>query len=160
MSSGQVEHQGNERESRGIRFRRFVQERKGRVTEGTRQAATDPLRDSFSGELAEVLALPPALEAVQRNLQAGTQDPQPFAREAISSRQEFLWQLRRERLRTNRCGAPLSLVVFSVDGRNQPNQPGCVRELLETLAERKRETDLLGYLGKNFVGVLRSEERR
>jgi exopolysaccharide biosynthesis polyprenyl glycosylphosphotransferase len=67
----------------------------------------------------------------------------------ILSKEHFLSQLRREKLRTDRSGAPLSIAMFTCEAGERS-----VMELVELLRSRKRETDVLGHLEDNIVGVL------
>ena len=73
----------------------------------------------------------------------------------VLARHHFLNQLRRERLRTDRSKAPLSIALFTCHG-----DEGDVGELLDLLLSRKRETDLLGYLSDDAVAVLLPDTNR
>ena len=146
MSSGQVEHQGNERESRGIRSRRSL------------GAANGHYRPSYA--ILFLASLPKCSRSRRRSKPSGA-----IFRPARKARSHFLARpLAQGKSSCGSCAEKgcartdaerLCRLSFSaIDGRSQPNRPGCVRELLETLAERKRETDLLGYLDRNLVAVL------
>jgi exopolysaccharide biosynthesis polyprenyl glycosylphosphotransferase len=71
----------------------------------------------------------------------------------ILSAQRFTKQLQVEKRRADRTGLPLSLVIIHVD----PERGGgfaTVTELLELVGGSKRETDVLGHVGKDRVGLL------
>src|SRR5689334_12498196 len=59
-------------------------------------------------------AWPQALDEVRHS--AFLSSPHPHAAK-ILSRPYFLWVLRRERLRSDRCGAPLSIALLQLDDR-------------------------------------------
>lgn len=67
----------------------------------------------------------------------------------VLPKQHFLKQLQREKSRTDRSKAPLSIVLFSggEDGRDVTN-------LLELLRHSKRATDTLGYLDEDRIAIL------
>ena len=67
----------------------------------------------------------------------------------ILPKQHFLRQLQREKSRTDRSKAPLSIALFSAVGSASD-----VSDLLELLRETKRETDTIGYLGEDRIAVL------
>ncbi len=67
----------------------------------------------------------------------------------ILPKQHFLKQLQREKSRTDRSKAPLSIALFSAAGNGSD-----VTDLLELLRDSKRETDTLGYLGEDRVAIL------
>ena len=67
----------------------------------------------------------------------------------ILPKQHFLKQLQREKSRTDRSKAPLSIALFSAVGSASD-----VSGLLELLGETKRETDTIGYLGEDRIAVL------
>jgi lipopolysaccharide/colanic/teichoic acid biosynthesis glycosyltransferase len=65
----------------------------------------------------------------------------------------FLGQLQREKRRTDRSKAPLSLLAFHFD----PDDAAYAREMSELIAvlcRIKRETDVVGYLGGDTVAAL------
>jgi lipopolysaccharide/colanic/teichoic acid biosynthesis glycosyltransferase len=65
----------------------------------------------------------------------------------------FLSQLEREKRRTDRSKASLSIVLFRFDStRRDPSDD--VDRLLGMLCRRKRETDVVGYLSDDQVAVL------
>jgi lipopolysaccharide/colanic/teichoic acid biosynthesis glycosyltransferase len=65
----------------------------------------------------------------------------------------FLKQLEREKRRTDRSRASLSMVLFRFDrGRGDPIDD--VDRLLRVLCKIKRETDIVGYLSEDLVAVL------
>ena len=68
----------------------------------------------------------------------------------------FLKQLQRERRRTDRTKVPLSVVLFRFDAtlRGKANS---IHHLLELLHGSIRETDLVGYLDEDLIGVLLSD---
>lgn len=65
----------------------------------------------------------------------------------------FLKQLQHERRRTDRTKAPLSVVLFQFDA-TQPGKIDFVPHFLELLHDNIRETDLVGYLGEDVIGLL------
>lgn len=67
----------------------------------------------------------------------------------VLPKQHFLTQLQREKLRTDRSKAPLSVALFSSDSNKSD-----IEGLLEVLRNSKRETDILGYLGEDRVAIL------
>jgi lipopolysaccharide/colanic/teichoic acid biosynthesis glycosyltransferase len=67
----------------------------------------------------------------------------------ILPKQHFLKQLQREKSRTDRSKAPLSIALFSPSGIGSD-----VTDLLELLSDTKRETDTLGYLGEDRIAIL------
>jgi lipopolysaccharide/colanic/teichoic acid biosynthesis glycosyltransferase len=71
----------------------------------------------------------------------------------VLPRYSFLKQLEREKRRTDRSKAPLSIVLFRFDGRGG-DPLGDVDELLRILCESKRATDIVGYLSDDRVAVL------
>jgi lipopolysaccharide/colanic/teichoic acid biosynthesis glycosyltransferase len=66
---------------------------------------------------------------------------------------DFLVHLHREKRRSERSNAPLSLVLYSVevDGRFSARHADA---LLEVLHRAKRETDILGHVGEDMIAVL------
>src|SRR5262245_15378262 len=71
----------------------------------------------------------------------------------VLPKHHFLKQLEREKRRTDRSKASLSLVLFRLDRRGD-GSPGDVNRLLAVLCRRKRETDIAGYLSDDLVAVL------
>jgi len=63
---------------------------------------------------------------------------------------QFLKQLQVETRRADRTKSPLSLVLVRIENE----RGGGFEELLDLLSRSKRETDILGYLGGNRVGLL------
>lgn len=70
----------------------------------------------------------------------------------VLGRHHFLKQLEREKLRTDRSKAALSVVLFQLDA--SARQEHVVESLLRVLHCGKRETDVLGYLRKDVVALL------
>jgi exopolysaccharide biosynthesis polyprenyl glycosylphosphotransferase len=87
--------------------------------------------------------------AVPRPAPVGADFPQS---EALSA-QQFERQLRVEKRRADRIQSPLSLVLVRVDG-GRGGGFATVNELLELLSQGKRETDIVGHVGKDRVGLL------
>jgi exopolysaccharide biosynthesis polyprenyl glycosylphosphotransferase len=58
-----------------------------------------------------------------------------------------------EKRRTDRTKSPLSLVLIQI-GSGRRSAFDLVDEVLDLLARSKRETDIVGYLGKHRVGLL------
>jgi len=71
----------------------------------------------------------------------------------VLPKHHFLKQLEREKRRTDRSKASLSLVLFRLD-RTGGRSPGDVDRLLAVLCRRKRETDIAGYLSDDLIAVL------
>ena len=69
------------------------------------------------------------------------------------SAQQFLKQLQIEKRRADRIQSPLSLVIVRVDAERGGGF-ATVTDLLEVLNSSKRETDIVGYIGKESVGLL------
>ena len=71
----------------------------------------------------------------------------------VLPRAEFRTQVRLEKRRSDRSKAPLSLIVVRFDG--QPLMgTNDLRGLLTDLTNRKRETDIIGYLDNDLIGFL------
>lgn len=62
----------------------------------------------------------------------------------------FLKQLQREKRRADRTKAPLSIVLFRFNADKNHD----LDKLLELLQGSTRETDIVGYLGKDLIGLL------
>ncbi len=73
--------------------------------------------------------------------------------EDVLGKHHFLQQMEREKLRTNRSNAPLSIVLFHIE-TSHPGECGGVEALLRVLRHSKRETDILGYLGEDLFALL------
>lgn len=65
----------------------------------------------------------------------------------------FLKQLQIEKRRADRTKSPLSLVLIGID-TDLGCSPAVIAELIELLGRSKRETDILGYVTNNRVGLL------
>lgn len=91
--------------------------------------------------------VPLLMEASQRKV-AG--------RGSVLAKPQFLVQLEREMRRADRSKAPLSIVRFDSSSANRSE--GAVAEgmseLVKLLNKHRRETDVLGYLGHDAIGVL------
>lgn len=72
----------------------------------------------------------------------------------VLGKHHFLKQMERERLRTDRSKAPLSIVLFRMETSPKPGESGGVEGLLRVLDHSKRETDVLGYLREDLVALL------
>lgn len=66
---------------------------------------------------------------------------------------QFKKQLHVEKRRADRVGSPLSLVLITVNAEAGGGL-GVVQELIELVNRSKRETDVLGYVAKDKIGVL------
>src|SRR5262245_3696115 len=77
----------------------------------------------------------------------------------VLPKHHFLKQLEREKRRTDRSKASLSLVLFRLD-RTGGRSPGDVDRLLAVLCRRKRETDIAGYLSDDLIAVLLPDTNR
>ena len=86
----------------------------------------------------------------QAELQRGQDDVLP--------RHHFLKQLQREKRRTDRSKASLSIVLFRFDSRNGDHD--AVDRLLRVLSRNKRETDIAGYLSDDLIAVLLPDTER
>jgi exopolysaccharide biosynthesis polyprenyl glycosylphosphotransferase len=71
----------------------------------------------------------------------------------ILPRHQFLSQLKREKRRTDRSMAPLSIAVFRLPTASGTS-PELVNRLLRLLSVAKRETDVIGYLEPGLVAVI------
>lgn len=84
--------------------------------------------------------------------QAGSAQVHPIQPSAWPQN-NFLKELHREKRRSDRSLAPLSLVVFQINDETATNPPSVAR-LLELLEGAKRETDILGHVGTDLIAVL------
>jgi len=66
---------------------------------------------------------------------------------------DFVLHLHREKRRSERSNAPLSLVLYTVDVEGRFNARHA-DALLEVLHRAKRETDILGHVGDDMIAVL------
>jgi lipopolysaccharide/colanic/teichoic acid biosynthesis glycosyltransferase len=71
----------------------------------------------------------------------------------ILPRHQFLVQLEREKRRSDRSKAPLSIVLFRMESDTGEKRIDA-EQLVDILRVRKRATDSLGYLGKDELGLL------
>jgi exopolysaccharide biosynthesis polyprenyl glycosylphosphotransferase len=71
----------------------------------------------------------------------------------VLPKRQFFRQLRLEKRRTERSKTPLSIVLFSLDSK-KGDEVGDVKGLLDIVHNGKRETDILGYLAENLIGLL------
>ena len=71
----------------------------------------------------------------------------------ILPRHHFLKQLQREKRRTDRSKAPLSVALFHLGGGTDGDLSD-IEELLAILRASKRDTDILGYLGEDLIALL------
>jgi lipopolysaccharide/colanic/teichoic acid biosynthesis glycosyltransferase len=71
----------------------------------------------------------------------------------VLGKHHFLKQMERERLRTDRSKAPLSVILFRLE-TPKPGEFGGVEGVLRVLHHSKRETDILGYLREDLVALL------
>lgn len=71
----------------------------------------------------------------------------------IVPKYQFLKELEREKRRTDRSKAPLSIAVFRIDG-SSGSEPNNVGGLLQLLRHSARETDILGYLNQDQIALL------
>ena len=65
----------------------------------------------------------------------------------------FLKQLQREKRRADRSKSHLSIILFRFDGRKDLESRNS-RQLFDLLRNTRRETDILGRLSDNLVGIL------
>ena len=110
----------------------------GVAVEATRRAEVRTLKEEASA--TAVVSFPREAAFVQVD-------------DVVLSAQQFRRQLYVEKRRTDRTKSPLSLVVVRLESDANGAVP-CIDELLELLARSKRETDILGCLGKDRVGLL------
>jgi lipopolysaccharide/colanic/teichoic acid biosynthesis glycosyltransferase len=122
--------------------------------EGGRAAAVVELPSSpgdtasRSKEQARV-RLEAANEAARRNEAALRSDADLLPRDV------FMRDVRRERLRADRSGSPLSIVVFSVpQAHGHASATADLGTLLDVLHARTRETDSIGHLGHERIALL------
>lgn len=71
----------------------------------------------------------------------------------VLPRHYFLRQLEREKRRTDRSKASLSIVLFRFDSRRDDHFDD-VDRLLGVLSKNKRETDIVGYLSDDLIAAL------
>ncbi len=76
----------------------------------------------------------------------------------VLPRQHFLWQLRREKRRSDRSKSPLSIALFRYQG-SAYDELRSTERMLTILHHNKRETDMLGELGHDLVAVLLPDTR-
>lgn len=74
----------------------------------------------------------------------------------VLPRHQFLSQLRREKRRTERSKAPLSIATFRLDGTRGDGLDK-VQLLLRLLQDNKRETDILGCIDNDCVAIILPE---
>jgi lipopolysaccharide/colanic/teichoic acid biosynthesis glycosyltransferase len=96
----------------------------------------------------KVTELQPADRAV---IQQDAGHQHQWQREVLSS-PVFLRCLRYEKLRAERSEAPLSVTLFGFGEENSGN--GQVSELLASLQENTRETDIKGWIDQNTLGLI------
>jgi lipopolysaccharide/colanic/teichoic acid biosynthesis glycosyltransferase len=70
----------------------------------------------------------------------------------ILPKHHFFKQLEREKRRTDRSKAPLSIALFHLDSKKS-GEPSAIDSLLNLLRSGKRETDIVGYLGAGAVAL-------
>lgn len=71
----------------------------------------------------------------------------------VLPRNEFRAQVRLEKRRADRSRAALSLVVLRLDGQSLMGTND-LRDLIRYLTERKRETDIIGYVDNGLIAIL------
>ncbi len=71
----------------------------------------------------------------------------------------FLEHLRREKLRANRIHSPLSMVLFCIESEEGNHSNGSTA-FLASLQSMIRETDILGYAGKNVIALLLADTNK
>jgi lipopolysaccharide/colanic/teichoic acid biosynthesis glycosyltransferase len=76
--------------------------------------------------------------------------------EDVLSGQQFQAQLRREKRRSERSNAPLSIATFRVESADRDGIDNADR-LLHLLSNSKRETDILGCLDHDLVAIILPE---
>ena len=70
---------------------------------------------------------------------------------------EFLRHLRREKRRADRAARPLSIVLYRIDGSDDPQRADDDLRLIDLLHKCCRETDIVGHLADDLVAVLCTE---
>jgi lipopolysaccharide/colanic/teichoic acid biosynthesis glycosyltransferase len=111
-------------------------------------------------QLSSWLALPAALTLwVFGLLRIGMPLRYRLRSASFAPRDAFLQHVRRERLRADRSGAPLSIVIFSFGQQweNAEQVQGQAHALFNFLSAHIRETDILGYAGQDRIGLLLTE---
>jgi lipopolysaccharide/colanic/teichoic acid biosynthesis glycosyltransferase len=76
--------------------------------------------------------------------------------EDVFSKYHFLRHLQREKLRSDRSKAPLSIAIFTYTGKEGETTKS-VNQLLDLLHQRKRETDIIGYLAADVLALMLTE---
>lgn len=113
-------------------------------------------------QLSSWVALPAALTLLAWGLHRVRMPLRHRLRRAsFAPREAFLQHVRRERLRADRSGAPLSIVIFSFgdpsENAEQVQAQAQAQALVNFLSAQIRETDILGYAGPDRVGLLLTE---
>ncbi len=119
---------------------------------GTARAARrlrDASRDASGRERVIEETHGPGIAALGSSRQASRQ----LRRDDVLPRHYFLRQLEREKRRTDRSKASLSIVLFRFDSKSGDHIDN-VDRLLRVLSKKKRETDIIGYLSDDFIAVL------
>ncbi len=89
-----------------------------------------------------------------RNRKVFMASPPPYARhDDPLPLNDFLKDLHREKRRSERSQAPLSLVLYEIDSEDMRGTQR-VDRLLEVLHGAKREIDILGHVGNGTIAVL------
>src|SRR5688500_3848746 len=70
----------------------------------------------------------------------------------VLPRRGFVKQLQTEQRRTDRSKLPFSIALFQFDTKS--NGPDHVHEIAVLLRDAKRETDVLGYIAEDLLGLL------
>ena len=71
----------------------------------------------------------------------------------LLSKSYFLEQLRREKRRADRSNIPVSIALFYPE-KNKSGELSNIKEILELLQNSIRETDIIGSLGDNIIGII------
>ena len=71
----------------------------------------------------------------------------------VLGKHHFLKQMEREKRRSDRSKAPLSIILFRLEAR-KPGDFGGVEAFLRLLHHSRRDTDILGYLRDDLVALL------
>lgn len=103
------------------------------------------------------LALPAALAFLALNLHRARVPARRRVEHAgFALRDAFVQQVRRERLRADRSGSPLSIVIFEFGDKseNAEHVQAQAHRLVSFLGAHTRETDILGYTGQGRFGLL------
>ena len=123
-------------------------------TASSEQRGANPKRPAAIGASALGRSEEPLRAVFGAHVQAANQASHwAGARDGALPLNDFLRDLRREKRRADRSQAPLSLVVYQVEGKGA-SAFRHLSELIDLLRRTTRETDSIGRVGDHVVAVL------